>query len=70
MPGGPITAGMRLRVGESGRLVHNWSHGPRCSCDDQWYYYLDVVNVYYGPYRRDVFLTAPTRLREDLSSLL
>ncbi len=66
MPGRPVTVGMRLRLGESGRLVHSWGTGAGC-CGGEWLYGLDVVNVYYGPYRRGVFLAEPNHLREDLS---
>lgn len=67
MPGGPVSVGLRLRRGESGRLVSDWGTGPGSCCGDEWRYGLDVVNVYYGPYHRDVFLVEPTRLRENLS---
>lgn len=61
--------GLRLRLGETARFERNYRVGSLCGCGGEWRYFLNILNVYYGPYRQDVFLDRPTYLRQNLDSM-
>jgi hypothetical protein len=64
-----IHRGLRLGLGETARFERNYRTSGGCCCRGEWRYFLDVVNVYYGPCREDVFLAQPDHVYRNLDSM-
>ncbi len=62
---------MRLRQGQWLRWEVNARVGAACGCGSEWLYYLDVVNVVFGPHPEGaaVFLGRPDRHVQELIPL-